>query len=254
MKQYPHILIVDDEDKIRVVLRATFDMDGYTISEAKDGYSALKLLEYSEIDAMVLDLHMPVLDGFSVLAQMDHMDHKPKTVVLTAYGSIGTALKATQMGAMDFLEKPVMPNDLRQAVRRLLAADEPASQDQPPLQSDTGEGVLVRVRAALQISDQVNAEALLMALADRSDQRTPQFFNLLGVLYSVQGKQLLAERCFTKAAADDPQYEPAKQNLRRLEELRRNGTTDIELAVGAQSPAPAKEPRVWSFFRDHNTV
>ena len=73
-------------------------------------------------DLMVLDLNMPVMDGMAVLEQMKTMASasRPRVVVLTAYGSIATAVKATRLGAMDFLEKPITPGELREAVRSIL--------------------------------------------------------------------------------------------------------------------------------------
>ena len=72
---------------------------------------------------MILDLSMPVLDGVGVLNELKGVrpDRKPRVIVLTAYGSIPVAVKATRLGAMDFLEKPVAPDEVRESVEAVLA-------------------------------------------------------------------------------------------------------------------------------------
>src|SRR5580698_5949335 len=97
------ILVVDDESNIRLMLRTSLESEGYAVTEAADGREALDEIHRSTPDLVVLDLNMPRLDGMAVLEQMKHDGPRPRVIVLTAFGSIATAVKATRLGALDFL-------------------------------------------------------------------------------------------------------------------------------------------------------
>ncbi len=114
---------MDDETNIRLMLRAALETEGYAIDEAVDGRAALTAIDRRMPDLMLLDLSMPLLDGMGVLEQLRQSDlsRKPRVIVLTAYGSISAAVNATRLGAVDFLEKPVLPSQVREAVEAALA-------------------------------------------------------------------------------------------------------------------------------------
>src|SRR5581483_10464329 len=127
------ILITDDESNIRLMLRTALESDGYTVREASNGREALEAIRNTPPDLMVLDMNMPEVDGMTVLEQMKTLAAnvtRPRVIVLTAYGSIPTAVKATRLGAIDFLEKPITPTDLREVVHSALTEPE---LDVPPL-------------------------------------------------------------------------------------------------------------------------
>ena len=144
-----NILIVDDEVNIRLMLRTLLEGDGFRVSEASNGCEALDRLEREDFDLLILDLNMPVLDGIGVLEQLKaaHIDPKPRVIVLTAYGSIATAVRATQLGAVDFLEKPATPDEIRQTVT---AVEGPQLPESPAKEVPGGyAGVLSRGRRAI---------------------------------------------------------------------------------------------------------
>jgi CheY-like chemotaxis protein len=117
------ILIVDDEYRIRLALRTCLEAEGYVVDEARDGREAIDAVALGAPDVMVVDLAMPVLDGLSVLREVACLDGaRPRVIVLTAYGSISAAEMAHDLGAVAFLEKPVMPESLRAAVALALRA------------------------------------------------------------------------------------------------------------------------------------
>ncbi len=137
------ILVADDEPRIRGAIRACLELEGYDIREARDGRSAFAQVVEHSPDVLILDLAMPELDGLSLLRLMhDRLDpgKSPRTIVLTAYGSISAAASAEQYGAVGFLEKPLIPDTLRQAIASALR-DQPARRriridvnaDEPPL-------------------------------------------------------------------------------------------------------------------------
>ncbi len=188
------ILITDDESNIRMMLRTALEADGHEVNEAANGREALAAIEQHMPDLVVLDLNMPVMDGMAVLERLRELPHvrMPRVMILTAYGSIQSAVKATRLGALDFLEKPLTPTELRRSVRSIL--EEPEL-DSPPVGSDVAGGyaeVLERIRRSLRQADFSSAESLLTKAAEVREQESAQYFNLLGVLYEVQRKWRLA--------------------------------------------------------------
>jgi DNA-binding NtrC family response regulator len=109
------ILIVDDERNLRSTLARALHLERYVTAEAEDGGRALERLAEGDVDAMLLDLQMPGLDGFQVLEAMAERGIGVPTVVLTAHGTVERAVRAMRLGASDFVEKPP-------ATERLLVA------------------------------------------------------------------------------------------------------------------------------------
>jgi DNA-binding response OmpR family regulator len=232
------ILITDDESGIRLMLRTALESDGYTVTEAANGREALEAIKTQTPDLMVLDLNMPVLDGMAVLEQMKMLAvaHKPRVIILTAYGSIPAAVRATRLGALDFVEKPTTPAELRKVVRSVL--DEPELDSPPEVVVDIPGGyelALDRIRKLLRLAEYDTAMTLLMKAADRSEQQSAEYFNLLGVLYEAQKKWRLARKCYEKAINADERYEAARGNLRRLLELRRFGRSSQGVLLGDEA-------------------
>jgi DNA-binding response OmpR family regulator len=220
------------------MLRTALESDGYAVTEASNGREALEAIKANTPDLMVLDLNMPVLDGMAVLEHMKSLAGvaRPRVIILTAYGSIPSAVKATRLGALDFLEKPIAPRELRQAVRSVL--NEPELDSPPDVVVDVPGGyelVLSRIRKLLRLAEYETAMSLLMKAADRQDQQSAEYFNLLGVLYEAQRKWRLAQKCYDKAITADEHYQPARINLRRLLELRRHGRSSQAVVLGDEA-------------------
>jgi DNA-binding response OmpR family regulator len=239
MTSLAHILIVDDETNIRLMLRTALETNGYAIEEALNGREALDTVAVHKPDVMILDLSMPEMDGFGVLDGLRGMraSQRPKVIVLTAYGSIPAAVKATRLGALDFLEKPVAPDEVREAVEAALAEPSPheAEADAQAAKNDQlaggYEAVLNRVRKALRLAKYADAESLLMKAADLGE-KDAAYFNLLGVLYEAQRKWRLAKKFYGKSIAADGHYEAAQQNMRRIYELYQYGRSQNPVTLG----------------------
>ena len=227
------ILIVDDETNIRLVLRAALKSEGYAIEEAVNGRDALACIDRRTPDLMILDLSMPELDGMGVLRELKtvHPSHKPRTIVLTAYGSIPTAVAATRLGALDFLEKPVSPDEVREAVEAALNEQLPETVDSNHPPADGYAGVLDRVRKNLRLAQYTDAETLLMKAADLA-LKDAAYFNLLGVLYEARRQWRLAKKFYGKSLKEDRDYAPAQHNLRRIYELTQFGSTTTGVQLG----------------------
>jgi DNA-binding response OmpR family regulator len=103
-----HVLLVDDEDTLRKVMRDLLERDGFDVSEARDGVEALDQADRGAPDIIVLDLNLPGLSGYDVLQRLRAHPATARTpvVVLTAKGDEDNEVRVFELGADDFLTKP----------------------------------------------------------------------------------------------------------------------------------------------------
>jgi len=114
------ILLVDDDMKIRMVLRDRLAANGYMIIEAGDGQEALKKMQESLPDLILLDLKMPGMDGMATLKHLKKKHIEIPVIILTAHGSISQAVDAMRCGAIDFLSKPTSPDHIMVVIQKAL--------------------------------------------------------------------------------------------------------------------------------------
>lgn len=116
------ILIVDDENSLRMLVNATLEGENYTIFQAKNGHEAIMINALEKPDLVILDLMMPGLSGMEALEIMGKSDGSKKIpiIILTAKGQAGDKEKALKMGASHFLKKPFSPLELLTLVERIL--------------------------------------------------------------------------------------------------------------------------------------
>ncbi len=105
------ILIVDDEQKIRDVIREYCEASNFTCSEADNGIDAIELLKKDDFDLLVLDIMMPKMDGFEVLKQLPK-EYRIPTIILSARGEELDKLQGFDLGVDDYLTKPFSPKEL----------------------------------------------------------------------------------------------------------------------------------------------
>ena len=117
MKKDIWILIVDDELSHRTMLRANLEHLNYNILEVADGREAVETVEREKPDLIIMDLRMPELDGISAMKAIRKFDKTVPILIMTAYGTIESAVDAVKNGAYDYLQKPVDIDELEQAVK-----------------------------------------------------------------------------------------------------------------------------------------
>lgn len=115
------ILLVDDNPINRELLREILDLEGYHVVEAEDGLNALKLYNEWMPDLTILDLQMPVLDGFETLKRILECNEGAIVVAVTAFAMRGDKERALAAGFRDYITKPVEMNHLRIRMRELLS-------------------------------------------------------------------------------------------------------------------------------------
>src|SRR5262252_10696356 len=101
------ILIVDDESGIRDSLRGVLGDEGFRTDEAESGEACLRLLEKNTFDVVLLDVWLPGIDGLDTLQKIRELDDPPEVIMISGHGTIETAVRATKLGAYDFVEKPL---------------------------------------------------------------------------------------------------------------------------------------------------
>ncbi|MDY0389904.1 MAG: sigma-54 dependent transcriptional regulator [Desulfobulbus oligotrophicus] len=116
-----HILIVDDEQLQRNLLAGFLVKQGYTITEAATGEEAIHAFRQLPIDLVLLDHRLPDLHGDAVLAELKRINPLVRVIMITAYGAVDTAVRVMQLGADDFLEKPV---DLTHLLKQIQTIEE----------------------------------------------------------------------------------------------------------------------------------
>lgn len=141
------ILIIDDEEHIRHMMRLTLETAGYEVGEAEDGAAALRLFgDGSQWAAVVLDQRMPGMDGLETLGHLKELNRDARVVMATAYASIELAVDAMKLGATDFVRKPMTPEVLRNSVNAALtnrATKTGRAELQPLIQTITMNGFTI---------------------------------------------------------------------------------------------------------------
>jgi DNA-binding response OmpR family regulator len=117
------VLVVDDHPDIRKLVTAILSGDGHEVSSANDGRQALEVLAFGTPDVLVLDVMMPLLDGYAVLEMMQAQGllARTKVLMLTAKNDEADWVKGYEMGVHHYLTKPFDPDDLSDVVSQLLA-------------------------------------------------------------------------------------------------------------------------------------
>ncbi|MEI8372521.1 MAG: sigma-54 dependent transcriptional regulator [Planctomycetota bacterium] len=115
------ILIVDDEFSIRDSLNHWFRKDGYEVQMAADAMEAIGAMQSSDFDVVLLDVRLPGMDGMRLLEQIRRTAPTVIVIMITAYASVDTAVRALKLGAADYVTKPLNPEELSHVVAQALA-------------------------------------------------------------------------------------------------------------------------------------
>ncbi len=114
------ILIVDDEFSVRDSLYNWFKTEGYRVNTAENAMEALKKLQASPWDIVLVDIKMPGMDGMELQKQIKKIDNTIVVIIITAYATVDTAVEAMKEGAFDYLSKPIDPDKLSILVRNVV--------------------------------------------------------------------------------------------------------------------------------------
>jgi DNA-binding response OmpR family regulator len=203
------ILIVDDEKNIRLTLSQTLETLGAEIDTAANGEEALAKLKGREFGLILLDIRMPGMDGMEVLHRVREIRPDIRVIMITAYGTIESAVEAMKLGAVDFLQKPFDPDQVRELVSRVM--------DREKLEGQKLVDYTSSIELAKKCIGDRHFDAAIehMRKAIFIDPGRPEAFNLLGALMEIRGDRVEAQKNYRAALSLDPSYEPAVKNLHR---------------------------------------
>jgi len=214
------ILICDDEKNIRLTVAAALENEGYEIKGAVNGEDALRQMEDQRFALLLLDLKMPGIDGLEVMRRLGNVSDAPNILILTAHGTIDMAVEAMKLGAVDFIQKPFSPEEIRQAVSRAIR-----------LRAGKGEvldydSLIAKATQLIHAGKRNEAlDAARSALYDNPQR--PESYNLLGVLNELRGNFMEAQKFYRSALDIDPSYGPAQANLDRTCSFTGRGKIDL---------------------------
>src|SRR6266550_2682222 len=122
MARQPHILVVDDEHSIRLMLESGLSLNGFRVSFARNGAEALAAAPTQEFDAVISDIYMPDGDGLTLVQDLRALFPALPIILITAQGSVELAVRAVEEGATDFIAKPFEVAGIAALLRRHLQA------------------------------------------------------------------------------------------------------------------------------------
>jgi DNA-binding response OmpR family regulator len=215
------ILLVDDDKSIRVTLSQALEASGFQVVAAVDGDHALEKFRGDMFDLVLLDMRMPGLDGMEVLRHVKAQRPSQPVIMVTGFGSVETAVEALKLGAVDYIQKPFSPDELRGIVNRVLSRDEI-----PDASATTFEDTIEWAKRCIVERNLDEAEKHLRD-AVRMDPTKPETFNLLGAISEIGGNVLEAQKLYRAALGLDPSYWPAIDNLARSVRLRSQMTPPV---------------------------
>jgi len=215
------ILVVDDEKNIRLTMSRSLESLGIPVQTAVNGEEALAKLRESPFALVFLDLKMPGMDGMEVLRKIKNEWPKIRVIIITAHGTIESAVEAMKLGAVDFIQKPFSPTEIRDLATLVLereALDETTAVDY---------GALIELTKR-HITDrrfEFARESARNAIA--ADPGQPEAYNLLGALLELKGDWLEAQKFYRAAIDIDPAFKPARANLERSASWQKVGKIDL---------------------------
>jgi DNA-binding response OmpR family regulator len=221
------ILIVDDETNVRLNYRITLETEGYEVFEARSAASALEELLERSFAVAILDMRMPEMGGLELLAKMREAGITVPVMIVTAYSDVPHAVQAMKLGAIDFLQKPLRPDDLRSIVAEIVKRHTP-QKDHP---AETFTSHIVAAKRCVNLRLFARARIHLVKALELNT-RSPEALNLAGVLAEMLYDYDKAKKYYGQSIKLDKHYEPAQQNMRRLFELQHFGSSSEPFNLG----------------------
>lgn len=230
MKASP-ILVVDDEKNIRLTVSRSLEFLDLPVHTAINGEEALQKLRQGPFSLVFLDLKMPGMDGMEVLHRIKEDWPKTRVVIITAHGTIESAVEAMKLGAVDFIQKPFSPAEIRELANAVLKRETLDEKDAV----DYGSLIELSKRYISDRSFAAARDTVRKAIA--ADPGQPEAYNLLGALLEIKDEILEAQKFYRAALDMDPTFKPAQANLERSTSWSRFGRIDMGIQKGAENTA-----------------
>jgi DNA-binding NtrC family response regulator len=215
------ILVVDDEKNIRLTMSQSLMQLGLNVETAMNGEEALQKLEEEDFNLVFLDLKMPGMDGIEALRRIKNRWPKIYVIIVTAFGTIESSVEAMKLGAVDFIQKPFNPTEIRELVKKVFERENLVEEDT----ADYKTLIELTKRSITKRSFDKALERVRKAIA--IEPRQPEAYNLLGALLEIKGDRLEAQKFYRVALDIEPSYKPALANLERITSWNKYGSIDL---------------------------
>ncbi|MGD1075640.1 MAG: response regulator [Thermodesulfovibrionales bacterium] len=116
----PRILVIDDEEIVRISCQKCLTPEGYEVDVASNGIEGMQMVQTTKYDLVLTDLKMPEMDGMEVIMKAKESQPGTRVIMMTGYSTVEHAVKAMRLGAYNFIEKPFTPDTLITAVKEAL--------------------------------------------------------------------------------------------------------------------------------------
>jgi DNA-binding NtrC family response regulator len=113
------ILVVDDEEDARVALSKILAYEGYDVSSAGNGLEALNFLRNNDVELIITDINMPEMNGLTFLRELNRRHPQSNVIMITAYGEVESYLEAMNLGAFEYINKPLRYDDLKKVINKI---------------------------------------------------------------------------------------------------------------------------------------
>lgn len=201
-------LVIDDEKSIRVSLGRALEDMGLDVQTAATGEEGVEKADAGAFSIVMLDLKLPGIDGLEVLQRIRSRSRPPSVVIISAHGTVNSAVAAMRLGAVDFIQKPFSLEEVRAVVGEVLTRgdlDEGTS-DYDGLMSLARRSI---TRKEFDLAEEFASRAVAVGTS------RPEAYNLLGSLLELRGERFQAMKYYRAALDMDPTYAPARENYER---------------------------------------
>lgn len=172
------ILVVDDEEKIRAIIRKYGEFEGYEVFEARDGMEAVNMVSQADYDLIIMDVMMPELDGFSACSRIKQIKNIP-VIMLSARGEEYDRIHGFESGVDDYVVKPFSPKELMMRVKVVISRGKQSD--------DENDADIFRYEGL-----EINFTARTVSIDGKRIELSPKEYELL--FYLVRNKNIALER------------------------------------------------------------
>ncbi|RII26728.1 MAG: response regulator [Geobacter sp.] len=113
------ILVVDDEENARIGLSRLLVKEGFVVDSVSNGYEALNYLRQQDVNLIVTDINMPEMNGINFLKELNRSFPKSNVIMVTAYGGVESYIEAMNLGAFEYINKPVKMDELKSILKKI---------------------------------------------------------------------------------------------------------------------------------------
>lgn len=118
-RQAKRILVVDDEENARIGLSRLLAKEGFLVDSVANGYEALNFLREHEVNLIVTDINMPEMNGIAFLKELNKSFPQSNVIMITAYGGVESYIEAMNLGAFEYINKPVKIEELKSILKKI---------------------------------------------------------------------------------------------------------------------------------------